>query len=232
MPDDNILSPVHIEPLSQVRDKVYEKLREAILMGHLKPGARLVERKIAEQLNVSRTPVREAIRVLELEGLVSHLPRVGVVVAEIEEKEVIETYRIRAVLEGLAARLAAERRDRAIIDRLGSCLLTMEHCAQQGSIDRLEKAHREFNDLIYRAADSPRLYSMLTSLTESVYRYVRIGYSLPGRIEEAAGEHRRLFEALRAGNAHLSEQIAREHIENSSEAFFKEISKSDGVKGF
>jgi len=225
MEENFVLQPIINEPLPQVRNLVYQRLRRAILDGQLKPESRLIERKLAEQLGVSRTPVREAIRMLELEGLVSDNPKSGAVVARINVKEVFEIYRIRAVLEGLAARMAAENINREELERLSELVARMEQLSQQGEIDDLGRVHQEFNDLIYRAAGSPRLYSMITSLVESVNRYIRVGYCFPGRVAEATAEHLQLVEALRGHDGELAEQVAREHIENSRRAYVNEINK-------
>lgn len=216
------LRPIVDQPQSQIRDKVYEQLRQAIFAGRFKPGERLVERKLADVLGVSRTPVREAIRMLELEGLVSHLPRIGVVVAEINEVEVLEIYRIRAVLEGLAARMAAERINPDQLKQLEMLLQSIQDNAKHNQLDALEKSHREFNEVIYKAADSPRLYGMITTLLDYVVRYARVGYAKPGRIDEANKEHHRLLEAIKLRDGDLAERIAREHIENSKQAYFSE----------
>ncbi|MEW5954540.1 MAG: GntR family transcriptional regulator [Bacillota bacterium] len=216
------LYPIADEPQSQVRDKVYQQLRQAVLKGGLKPGDRLIERKLAEQLKVSRTPVREAIRMLELEGLVSHIPRIGVVVARIDDQEVYEIYRIRAVLEGLASRMAAERIEPPRLQELTALLEQIEACAAGGDLIRLEKLHREFNDSIYRTAGSPRLYTMITSLTDYITRYARVGYAHPGRLAEATREHRQLVEAIKLRDGDLAERVAREHINNSRHAYFRE----------
>lgn len=214
------LTPVKLLPHPQMRDHVFKKLRRAIITGELKPGERLVERTLAEQLGVSRTPVREAIRMLELEGLISHSPKLGAVVARVSAAEVLEIYRIRSVLEGLAAHMAAENITPADANKLMQTLERIESAAQQRDLTRLEQEHRQFNDIIYRAAGSPRLYSMITTLADHIQRHVHVGYSQPKRIEEATREHRRLAEAIKAQNSPLAEQVAREHIDNSRKAYF------------
>ncbi|SHF25869.1 GntR family transcriptional regulator [Desulforamulus putei] len=223
MTEEYDLMPVEADPQPQVRDKVYRQLRQAILEGRLKPGERLVERKLADILRVSRTPVREAIRMLELEGLVAHLPRGGTVVARVSDLEVLEIYRIRAVLEGLAARMAAEKIKPEQLQQLVGLMEDIEGYASGGDLESLEKAHQQFNDVIYQAADSQRLYAMITSLVEHINRYTRVGYCHPGRIEEATQEHRLLVEAIKMRDGSLAERIAREHIDNSRRAYFSEV---------
>lgn len=223
MADEWNLQPLENEPLPHIRDKVYERLRQAMLNGQLKPGHRLIERKLAEQLGVSRTPVREAIRMLELEGLVAHLPRVGAVVAGVTDKEVLEIYRIRAVLEGLSARMAAEKINTDQLQQLIKLLKSIEEFAREDNLTELEKNHRLFNDVIYQAADSPRLYAMISTLVDHISRYARVGYCHPGRIEEATREHRQLVEAIKLRDGSLAERVAREHIDNSRRAYFSEL---------
>ncbi len=218
------LKPIVDEQRFQVRDKVYERLRQAIFKGVLKPGERLVERKLAERLGVSRTPVREAIRMLEYEKLVYHKPHVGAVVAEIKDSEVLEIYRIRAVLEGLAARMAAEKITPSRIEQLEVLYKLLEQYAAEAP-EKLDDVHRQFNDMIYKAADSPRLYNMITTLVDYVIRFAGVGYANPDRVKEANCEHRRLLEAIKLRDGDLAERVAREHIENSKRAYFYTLAK-------
>lgn len=222
---DKFLQPIADENNNQIRDKVYNTLKMAILKAEIKPGDRLIERKLAEQLNVSRTPVREAIRMLELERLVSHLPRVGAVVTMVDDMEVNEIYRIRAVLEGLAARMAAERIKPDKLKKMQHLLTLLEKYSLMDDLENLQKTHQDFNDLIYESAESPRLYFLITSLVDHINRCTRVGYARPGRIAEAAEEHRRLVEAIRLRDGDLAERVAREHIENSRYAYFFELTK-------
>ncbi|RYD01585.1 hypothetical protein N752_28840 [Desulforamulus aquiferis] len=172
---------------------------------------------------MSRTPVREAIRMLELEGLVAHLPRVGCVVSQVTDSEVLDIYRIRAVLEGLAARMAAEKITEVQLQQLIKYIEAIEELSKDKYFEKLEKIHQDYNDLIYRAADSNRLYGMITTLVDHITRYTRVGYCHPGRVEEATREHRQLVEAIKIRDGALAERIAREHIDNSRRAYFNEI---------
>ena len=212
--------PPEPEAVPQTRDRVYKQLRRDILRGRLKPGERLVERRLAAQLGASRTPVREALRSLQQEGLVYHSPHRGAVVAEVRDEDINEVYRIRAVLEGLAARMAAERIQPEQLARLPDLLEAIQQCAEAGDLDGLDRAHQEFNDVIYRAADSPRLYRMITSLADYIGRVVRVGYGRPGRVAKAIAEHRQLVEAIRMRDGDLAERVAREHINKSRHAYF------------
>ncbi|WP_051688119.1 GntR family transcriptional regulator [Desulfofalx alkaliphila] len=213
--------------MEKMRDNVYSRLRKAILKGKFQPGDRLVERKLAEKLNVSRTPIREAIRMLELEGLVSHIPRVGSVVSSIDAVEVHEIYRIRAVLEGLAARMAAERIKPEQLQQLTVTLQKIEQAIIDNKIDKLEELHLDFNRLIYESAESTRLYNMITSMVDFINRFTMVGYTRPGRIAQAHKEHRLIVEAIKLRDGELAERVAREHIENSRYAYFKSIGEQE-----
>ncbi|TYP53755.1 GntR family transcriptional regulator [Thermosediminibacter litoriperuensis] len=217
---EKILHPINIREYQPISREVFKILREAILGGSLQPGTRLVEREIARQLGVSRTPVREAIHKLEQEGLVRHIPRRGVVVAQISEREVHEVYMIRAVLEGLAARLAAERISPGKLKRLSELMEAMEKACERNDEQTLQTLHLEFNTLIYEAAESPRLHQMINYLVDYIAAFTKLGYSVPGRMRAATQEHRALAEALTKGDGRLAEEIARRHIENSREAYF------------
>ncbi|MGI9951733.1 GntR family transcriptional regulator [Moorellaceae bacterium AZ2] len=220
---ESVLKPLDLSSYQPVRREVYHILREAILTGKLKPGERMVERHLARQLGVSRTPVREAIRKLELEGLVEHVPRRGVVVARISKREAWEIYNIRAVLEGLAARLAAENITPKQLERLEELVKAMEEAWARRDMEVLQKLHVEYNGLIYQAAESPRLEQMITNLAEYIVGFTKVGYAVPGRINTATREHREILEALKARDADRAEKLARQHIDNSREAYFAQL---------
>ncbi|PRR73617.1 GntR family transcriptional regulator [Neomoorella humiferrea] len=224
---ESILEPIDLQNYQPVRQEAYNALREAILTGRLEPGTRLVERKIAKQLGVSRTPVREAIRKLELEGLVEHLPRRGVVVARMSVREAWEVYSIRAVLEGLAARLAAERINPMQLKKLNELVSAMEKACDEEDYVKLQELHLEFNSIICKAAESPRLHQMIDNLVDYIVGFTKIGYSVPGRTRAATREHRELLEALMNGDGEKAEKIARQHIENSRQAYFMQLALRD-----
>src|SRR5690606_12292208 len=128
------LGQINLDNYKPLRELVFEVLREAIITGKLRPGERLMEVQLAEELGVSRTPVREAIRKLELEGLVLMIPRRGAYVAEISMKDIADVFEIRAALEGLAAQLAAERCTPEEIENLERSLVQINVSAERGDI--------------------------------------------------------------------------------------------------
>lgn len=200
--------------------QVYQILRQAILGEQLKPGERLVERKIAMQLGVSRTPVREAIRKLESEGLLRHVPRKGVVVTRLSPQDAWEIYQIRAVLEGLAARMAAEWITQEEVEHIEKLIAEMEKAVESKDLSYLNELNSRFNDAIYGASRSPRLKQMITNLYDYIVSFARIGYNLPGRIQEVLAEHKALFDAIKKGDVEEAERVARRHVERSCECYF------------
>lgn len=132
-------------------------------------------------------------------------------------------------MEGLAARMAAEKINPDQLHQLIGLLKTIEVYAHEEALDSLEKVHLEFNDLLYKSADSPRLYGMITSLVDYITRYARVGYCYPGRIAEATREHRQLVEAIKMHDGDLAERVAREHIDNSRRAYFSEMAQKSGL---
>lgn len=215
------LTPIKFDNVGHIRDSVFSILRNAILNGKLETGERLVERDIAEQLGISRTPVREAIRKLELEGLVTHIPRKGVVVAGFSRADVIEITAIRTVLEGLICSIAADKIRERDLERLALILRQMRDEHSKGNFKKVNQLNNRFHDMIYRAAESPRLYDLLITLREYISRFAQVAYTKPGRIEEALVEHQAILDALCNHDSHEAEEAAKRHVEKSSKAYME-----------
>ncbi len=213
------LEPIKPEERLPIREKVYITLKNAILSGVMEPGKRVVERDVALRMAVSRTPVREAIRQLEVEGLVKHVPQKGVVVCGIRGREVDEIYMIRGALEGLAVRLAAERISDHDVDKLRNKMIQMKTAVADGKTTLLNKLHLEFNEIIYRSAECPRLFQMICTVVEYVEKLTGVGYSHPGRIHEATEEHQRIVDAISARQGERAETEIRAHMANSLRAY-------------
>ncbi len=214
-------SPIKFDDKGHIRDSVFSILRNAILDKKLEPGQRLVERNIAEQLGISRTPVREAIHKLELERLVTHIPRKGVVVSGFTKGDIVEILAIRTSLEALICSIAATKirpRDLERLEKLAK-LLSEEH--GKGNFKKSNQLNDKFHEIIYRAAESPRLYDLLNTLLEYITKFTQVAYSKPGRSEEVWVEHKALLKALRAHDSSGAEAAAKIHTENSSKAFLE-----------
>jgi len=217
---ETILKRIEIDDTDFLFPKVYHILRQAVILGEFQPGERLVERNLAKQLGVSRTPLREAIRKLELEGLVKHIPNKGVFVTMISAKDVWDIYNIRSVLEGLAARLAATNMTPKEAEQMEQIVKSMETAVPKKDMELLTKLHMDYNKFLYRMAQNPRLFHQCSNLMDYIIGFTRIGYAVPGRLHEATREHRLLFEAIKAGDGVKAESIARKHVENSCNAYF------------
>lgn len=215
------LTKINLDNYKPLRDVVFENLRTAILEGNLKAGQRLMEVQLAEQLGVSRTPIREAIRKLELEGLVVMLPRKGAYVANMSFKDLIDVLEIRASLEGLAASLATERLREEDIAELERVAKEFETSVREANIDNVLKKDVEFHEKIFLMANNKKLYQLITSLWEQVHRF-RVTYvSNYDASLSLVDEHNRILEAIKSGDCELAKKYATEHIE-LAEQFFME----------
>ena len=215
------LTKINLDNYKPLRDVVFENLRTAILEGNLKAGQRLMEVQLAEQLGVSRTPIREAIRKLELEGLVVMLPRKGAYVANMSFKDLIDVLEIRSSLEGLAASLAAERLREEDIADLERVAKEFETSVREADIDNVLKKDVEFHEKIFLMANNKKLYQLITSLWEQVHRF-RVTYvSNYDASLSLVDEHNRILEAIKSGDCELAKKYATEHIE-IAEQFFME----------
>ncbi|MGQ9497394.1 MAG: GntR family transcriptional regulator [Desulfotomaculales bacterium] len=209
------LLPITLDTYKPLRELVFESLREAIIQGRLKPGERLMELTLAEELGVSRTPVREAIRKLELEGFVIMVPRKGAYVSGITEKDINDVFEVRAALEALAAGLAAERITEEELDELERSLVRLAEASVAGDIDAVVEQDTKFHDLIYRASRNERLIQIVSNLQDQIQRFRLATLSRPGRTRRAVEEHKKIVEAIAERNVELAQQLAREHIENA-----------------
>lgn len=215
------LTKLNLDNYKPLRDIVFENLRNAILEGDLKAGKRLMEVQLAEQLGVSRTPIREAIRKLELEGLVVMLPRKGAYVANMSFKDLIDVLEIRASLEGLAAFLAAERRRDEDIEELERVAKEFEKSVRETDIDNVLKKDIEFHEKIFLMANNKKLYHLITTLWEQVHRF-RVTYVSNYEASlSLVEEHKKILEAIKSGDSELAKKYATEHIE-LAEQFFME----------
>lgn len=206
-----------------LRDVVFNTLRQAILRGELKPGERLMEIQLANKLGVSRTPIREAIRKLELEGLVLMIPRRGAEVAEITEKSLRDVLEVRGALEELAVKLACQKITDEQILELRAAEKEFEMALSSGDVTVYAEADVNFHDIIYRATDNQRLIQLLFNLREQMYRY-RVEYL---KREESHGtlliEHKKIIEAIASRDMEASVDAVCQHIDNQVSAVIDTI---------
>lgn len=205
-----------------VGDLVYTAMRRAILERVLSPGQRLVIKDTASLMGVSLTPVREAIRKLELEGLVRNEPYRGSIVAELpSQEEMEEFYYLRGALEGLVAHHAAKRRPPAQMAELREALEAMGDAADNGSVDRFMELQVTFWDRYIVLSRNTRLFQMVSSIRDYMEQAKPISLSLPGRMAESIKEIRAVVEAIEAGEEDRAESLAREHCLRAYKAYRK-----------
>ncbi|MHB1126042.1 MAG: GntR family transcriptional regulator [Bacillota bacterium] len=221
--EEKRLLHVQLENYKPLREIVFETLREAIINGRLKPSERLMEVQVAEELGVSRTPVREAIRKLELEGFVVMIPRKGAYVAGISTKDYAEVFEIRAALESLAAGLAAERITEDELEELERLLVQLAECAENNDVTALIQVDTDFHDVLYKASRNERLVQIVSNLREQIQRFRSTSLAYPGRIRETLEEHKKLVEAISERNATLAQSLAQEHIENAEDSLLEAV---------
>ncbi|MBP0484544.1 GntR family transcriptional regulator [Sagittula salina] len=201
----------------------YERLCEDIRSGVLRPGARLLETEIAERLQVSRTPVREAIRRLEAEGLVDHQPRTGAVVRKLDYPEIMELYEMRTVLEGTAARLAARAASDMELEELRRINTEMEEST--GDPHALVRLNRQFHARLMDAARNRFLLKAASAVEKTLLIIGRSNMELPDRAREAVMEHASVVAGLTARDGIGAETAMRAHLENAQLARLRLLRK-------
>lgn len=206
--------------LEPIRELVYRHLRERILSGSYEYGTRLIETEISQSLGVSRTPVREAMRMLELEGLVRYLNRRGVMVTNLAEEDMDEIYALREVLEGLAARLSAENRTEEEAKEFDGLRTAMEDAFYAGDLERVTIIHTQFNAWLYHTSGNRRLNDILSRFNEYIAKSQMISMSRQGRAAEIIKEHQEIVEAVMRQEAQRAETAARRHVANARKAYF------------
>jgi GntR family transcriptional regulator, trigonelline degradation regulator len=203
-----------------LRQQVLDGLRQAIIEGRLAPGARLIERELTEMMGVSRTVIREALRQLETEGLVAIIPNKGPVVRELTLGEAKDLYHIRAVLEGLAARLFVENADAARVRTLAQALDVVVEAYAGGDAQRILETKNRFYDVLFEGAGSETLSSMLNTLHARIWRWRALGLSHPGRSPERSEESvrnlRAMLATIRKRDADAAERVTREEASRAA----------------
>ena len=194
--------------------KVYRILKSRIIKGLFKPGDKLFESRIAKQLGVSRTPVREALRQLAAAGFVKMNPNQVIIVNDFSIKDLREVLQIRGVLEGLAARLAVPLITEEKINELEACNDNMEKLVAKNNILAFGRESNKFHELILDVCGNDRLAQIRKNLADQISRFRNISLHIPGRLESALIEHRKITEALKQRDADKADTLSKMHIEN------------------
>jgi DNA-binding GntR family transcriptional regulator len=212
----------------ETADAVTDALREAILDGMVPASSWLRETELAEELNVSRTPVREAIRRLGTEGLVIHVPNQGGQVAPMGLEDILAVYTVRENLEGLAARLAAQRIQASTGERLTAAHRLFKAAAERRDPTGMKQQNLDFHRAIRDAADNPYLQRFLTLVEHSVRRFGATTFEVPARMDETVAEHEALLNAILNGNGDEAEARARSHMNAARQARLNVFLRANG----
>lgn len=215
------LETITINSYQPLRETVCEVLRDAIRRGILEPGERLMEVQLAEELGISRTPVREAIRKLEQEGFVIMLPRRGTYVASMSVHDVKEIFEIRSALESLSTSLAAMRIEPDELQKLRALLTEIEGHIERKDIDKIVATDIEFHGLLYQVSRNERLVAIISNLKEQLARFRTLSMSYPGRLQETLEEHRAMVEAIAAGDVDAARDAAERHMAHAEKTLLK-----------
>jgi DNA-binding GntR family transcriptional regulator len=208
------LKPPEPEPAGSLADRAYDLFREGLRTGTFRPGQRLLETELAEQLGMSRTPVREAIRRLQSEGLIAHLPARGLCVATYDAAQVDELYVMREALEGTAARLAAQHAGKPEITLLQRMLEQEAGLSGEAAAEH----NRRFHRALHQAAHNRYLLRSLSAISDALLLLGPTTLETPGRAAAARAEHARIVAAIAARDSAAAEAAARAHIAAAHEA--------------
>lgn len=217
------LSKINLNDYKPLREVIFNTLREAIIVGELKPGERLMEVQLAEKMGVSRTPVREAIRKLELEGLVEMLPRKGAHVADLSVKDIMDVLEVRSTLDGLASSLSAARITEEEVRELKHVQTQFIGYVEKENLQGSIKKDVEFHDIIYRSSRNDKLMQITNNLREQIQRFRVIYIKDYSSTKELIREHAEIFDAISRRDSDAARQAAQRHIKNQEDTIIKSI---------
>lgn len=220
---NEIVKSTNFNQNKPISDVVYESLRRTIISGIIPVGERIIEKEYAERLNISRTPIREALKRLEIEDLVEYVPKKGVVVKRISRDDAIEIYKIRHSLEVLATKSAMDNITPEEIKEMEELLDYTEKKNNEGDVKEVIRLFGEFNSKIYSASRMKRLTSMISRQNEYLQRFRDISISENERREKALSEHRQILKAIIEKDKSNIDELIRTHLQDSLEIVLEEI---------
>jgi DNA-binding GntR family transcriptional regulator len=222
---ENALGGMRVARKRSLREEVYQSLKKSILHGKLKGGQRLIEEQLADQVGISRTPVREAFHKLERDELVTRLPKGGFAVREFTKEDVEEIFGIRSALESYAAYLATVHISPEKISNLEKKIEETEKALKSGDDNKVVQLHTEFHDLLYKSCKSKKLIEMINNFRDYFYRYRSPLLQTEKGIHDSMEGHRRMLGAMKKKNPRLVERLVRKHLERGKELIIKEINE-------
>ncbi|MBQ9091654.1 MAG: GntR family transcriptional regulator [Anaerotignum sp.] len=205
-----------------LRDVVFNTLRDAILTGKLVPGERLMENQLADKLGVSRTPVREALRMLELENLVELVPRKGAQVLDMSEKDIVNILEVRSALEGLATSVACKKMSKEDLQQLKNMEVDFEKAVAENDVEHFVDIDEDFHDLIFAATENDKLINIFRNLRIQLYRY-RMAQAKNNEtsMSTIVAHHRSIIRAIENHDAEEGASIAQGHIKYQTESILR-----------
>ena len=198
--------------IASLEEQVTATLESEILTGKLASGTALTEQSLSKRLGVSRTPIRAALHTLAEEGLINLIPNRGAVVVGVTREDLIDIYKIRMRLEGLASALAAERISREDLATLRESVELAEFYISRNDTEHLKELDTQFHAIIYRASGNRMLNKTLSELHRNIISYRKMSLSVPGRLERSVGEHREILKAIEAGDAERADSLTCAHV--------------------
>ena len=204
-----------LEGYDLLSKKIYRILKKEIIKGSFEPGDKVLEGKIADQMGISRTPVREAICVLAAEGFVILSPNQGVVVRSVSAENIREVLQIHSVLEGLAARLSCEVINEEDLKELENCVNKMEKLANKKDSSTYSEVDLKFHELIVNICRNKRLVQMRKNISDQAQRYRISSLSIPRRLKESLKEHQKILEAFKTKDPKKADSTSQKHIQNA-----------------
>ncbi len=201
-----------------LEEKVYHELEEEILTGKLKRGEALTEISLSKRLGVSRTPVRSAIRRLTEDGLIETVANRGSVVVGITEADMIDIYRVRVRLEGLASKLAAECISKEGLETLTEAVELAEFYISKKDTEKLKELDSVFHETVYKEANNRWLARTLSELHKKIRTYRKLSLTVPGRLEASVAEHRQILDAIARGDSAEADRLTSLHIEAATDS--------------
>jgi len=208
-----------------LRERIVEFVKEAIMKGRLKPGERVPEPELAERFGISRTPIREAFRQLESEGFITFTPRKGAIVSPITDKDVIEFYAIKGLLEGYAAKMACCKIGDKEIQNMKDLNSQMTRCSEKNDVKNFFKLDNQLHDVFLKLCGNDKLYNLIHTIVQQFERFRRAALSLPGRMQSSVKQHTEIIEAFKKRDVDLVERLVKANAEMGGELLAQEILK-------
>ncbi len=215
-----------VRPVGKPRsmgDATYDSLKEAIVKGDIAPGQRLIESQLSTQMNVSRIPVREAIKKLEQDGLIERTDKRGFIVKDMSREEIEETLGLRALLESYAAYLATERMTKVLFKKLEDSIAAYRQSLEVGDTEKLMQHNTQFHEIIYKTAGSQKLYALINNFRDFIYRYRKPLLDNPDYARVSLVDHEEMLAAMREKDMEKVERLVRKHILRGRGIIIKEL---------